>query len=509
MKIQSYWMDSVESIGYPALDGDLRVDVAIVGGGIAGIATAWELARAGRSVAVLEAGRIVAGNTGHTTAKLTAQHALIYARLRDTLGPDAARLYASSQADAITHVEATRTRLGIDCDLERRAAFVYAPVPAPVEDVEALRAEALAAADAGLAARFVTTCGLPFAIAGAVKIDGQAQFHPRKYLLALAADFTRDGGLVFENTRAVHLQQGDPCRLTTEAGHTITASDVVIASSFPVFDRTSLLTRLTPRRELVVAAAIPEAADPDGMYITTTHGTRSVRTAPYRDGQRLLIITGEPYAPGTPGVTDRFDTLREWAHTHFGVSDVAYRWAAQDHATTDGVPFIGRFAGAEHVYVATGFGGWGMTNGVMAGRLLTALITGDEPPPWAGLYDPHRLHPAVDIPAAIRTQAAVATHFIADRVNTEPVDSLRDLAPGTAAVLRLDGQRRAIYRDADGTPHAVSATCTHLGCTVGFNDAETTWDCPCHGSRFTIDGAVLNGPATTPLPPHTLSAERH
>jgi glycine/D-amino acid oxidase-like deaminating enzyme len=252
-------MDSTETTSYPALGEDLRVDVAVVGGGIAGLCAAWELVRAGRSVALLEAGLIAAAVTGHTTAKLSALHTLIYAELSSSAGEEAARLYAQSQQDAIEHVARTAAELDVDCELEWRPACTYVESP---DQVEQVRAEARAAAAAGLPASFVTETGLPFEVAGAVRVADQAQFHPRRYLLALAEAITRAGGAVHEGTRVRDLHEGEPCRVTTDAGVTVTATDVVVATHYPIFDRALLFARLVPHRELVVAAPIPADRDP-------------------------------------------------------------------------------------------------------------------------------------------------------------------------------------------------------------------------------------------------------
>jgi len=289
--------------------------------------------------------------------------------------------------------------------------------------------------------------------------------------------------------------------LATESGASIRAHDVVVATHYPVFDRAMLFTRLQPRRELVVAGPIAAEADPAGMYLTREERTRSVRTAPYAGG-RLLIITGEHFTPGDGDVSARWERLAGWATDHFPVSGLAYHWAAQDNMSTDGVPFIGRLpAGGHHAYVATGFNAWGMTNGMAAGVLLAALLTDAPPPPWADIFDPGRVHPLAEAKQFLSANLAVATHFVGDRLRPSHVDSPTDLAKGTGAVIRVNGERCAVYRDDAGELHAVSATCTHRGCTVAFNDAERSWDCPCHGSRFAPDGAVLHGPATTPLAP--------
>ncbi|NUT22460.1 MAG: FAD-dependent oxidoreductase [Hamadaea sp.] len=496
-RAESYWMASTEATGYPALSEDIQVDVAVVGAGVVGVSTAWELAKAGRSVALLEADRIVANTTGYTTAKLTSLHTLIYSRLTADLGSEAARLYASSQQDAIEHVRDVVGQLGIDCDLETRPAYTYVTSE---DGVDAVRAEAELALDAGLPAQFVTASTLPFPIAGAVRVDGQAQFHPRKYLLRLAADLVASGGQIFERTRVMGVEERDTCRVTTETGHTVTARDVVVATHYPVFDRGLLVTRLIPQRELVVAGVIAESDDPAGMFITQEDDTRSVRTAPLGGGRRLVIVTGEKFALGSSGVTDRLWKLVGWTRRTFDVEDITYHWAAQDNTSTDGVPFVGPLhLGAAHTWVAGGFGGWGMSNGVMASRLLTALITGVTPPPWAEFYTPKRVHLLAEAPAFVKNSAYVAKEFVAGRFRPSHVDGVDDVAPGQGAVLRVHGQRCAVYRDDDGKVHAVSATCTHLGCTVGFNDAERTWDCPCHGSRFDVDGNVLHGPAGSSL----------
>ncbi|MFB9895532.1 FAD-dependent oxidoreductase [Planobispora takensis] len=481
---------------YPALNEDIEVDVAVVGAGIAGLSAAWELTKAGRSVAVLEADRVAAGVTGFTTAKLSAQHTMIYAKLAKSAGAEAAALYARSQREAVEHVVATAGELGIDCDLERVPSYTYVESQDGVDDV---RAEAEAAAEAGLPASFTTSSTLPFPIAGAVRVEDQVQFHPRKYLLGLTETMISRGALVFEGSRVVALDEGEPCRLRTADGRTVTARDVIVATHYPVFDRALLFARMEPRRELVVAAVIPEAGDPAGMFITTEQNTRSVRTSPYGQGRRLLIVTGEHFKPGAGSVGERFDRLAAWTAERFGATEIAYRWAAQDNDTTDGLPFVGPMhAGARHAYVATGFGGWGMSNGVMSGLLLTEQIAGRERP-WDRLYDPRRLHPLREAGSALKMQASVAAHFVGDRFGAGSADEVTELAPGQGAVLKVDGQRCAVYRDDNGQLHAVSAVCTHLGCVVGFNDAERTWECPCHGSRFDVDGSILQGPATEPL----------
>ncbi|TXS48827.1 FAD-dependent oxidoreductase [Streptomyces sp. t39] len=495
----SYWMLSTPETSFPPLRGTTTADVVVVGAGIAGLSTAWELVGSGRSVVVLEADRVAAGVTGHTTAKVSALHSLVYGNLARTHGRDAARLYAAAQRDAVERLASVVEELSIDCDLERADAYAYGTEPASRPGLEA---EARAAADAGLPAEYVAATELSFAKAGAVRLADQLQFHPRKYLLALVRELTARGVRVFERSRVTDLSEGSPCRVTTEDGSQVVARDVVVATHYPVFDRALLFARMSPRRELVVAAPIAEHEAPRGMYITEDEGKRSVRSAPLDAGRRLLVVTGESFTPGTGDPHAAFRRLDSWMHERFPVEATAYRWAAQDNDPSDTVPLIGAFhPGARHTWVATGFGGWGMTGGVLAGRLLASLVTGaGEELPWTRLHDPCRMASTLkQAPSLLRQQAEVAKHFVGDRLRTGSAGGAEDVAPGTGTVVRVDGRPCAVYRAPDGTVSAVSARCTHLGCLVAFNEAEVAWECPCHGSRFGVDGTVLQGPAVRPL----------
>jgi glycine/D-amino acid oxidase-like deaminating enzyme/nitrite reductase/ring-hydroxylating ferredoxin subunit len=495
--MESYWLHSAPRRPRPALTEDISCDVAVVGAGIAGVSVAAELARSGHSVVLVEADRVAAGVTGHTTAKVSVAHGTVYDHLERRLGVDAARQYAVSQRAALEHVAETAGRLGIECELERRAAYVFTEDPARVPLLEA---EASAARRAGLAASFVRDTGLPFPVAGAARFEEQLMFHPVKYLQGVVDGFERDGGRLHEGTRVVGLREGNPSVLTCENGCTVSATDVVVCTHYPLFDRSLLFARMTPKREFAVAAALPLSADVDGMYVSAESDVRSVRSAPHGDG-RLLVATGAPFTPGDSDSPQRLDQLRAWLWDRFQVETVDYTWAAQDNHTGDQVAFIGPLHPlARHSWVATGFGSWGMTNGVLAGLLLTERIAGRRPA-WADLYDTRRVHPTLEASTVASSGLRTVSGLAAARVRARlaRVESEDEIPAGKAGVVHGPDGEWATYVDHDGTAHAVSPTCTHMGCRISFNGAEETWECPCHGSRFGLDGSVLQGPANRPL----------
>jgi glycine/D-amino acid oxidase-like deaminating enzyme/nitrite reductase/ring-hydroxylating ferredoxin subunit len=495
---ESWWIASTEPTAYPALAAGVDTDVVVLGAGIAGITTAYALAREGRSVVLLDAGRVAEGVSGYTTAKVSVGHNLVYADLAERFDPETARGYAQSQSRALAWLCETVEQEGIDCELERLPSVVYTEV---AEDREQVEAEVSAARAAGLPASLVTETSLPYDVVAAARLEDQAQFHPRRYLLALVERFVALGGQVFEQTRALDVDAGTPCVVRTDRGE-LRAGEVVVATHYPFLDRGLLFARLAQYRDVVVAFRVPADRAPAEMAISTGSeegGTHSVRTAPYVDGDRLLIVTGGQYKTGTTSDVDSaYAELTAWEQGRFGVGEPDYRWSTQDASSVDRMPYIGRFPNAgEHVWVATGFSAWGMTGGTMAGMLLTDLLQG-RPNAWADLYDPSRK----DLRASARTflteNLEVAKEMVSGQFRTD-LGGPDELGPGEAGIYRRGVGLVAAHRDESGLVRAVSARCTHLGCTVRFNDAERTWDCPCHGSRFGLDGQVLHGPAVTPL----------
>jgi glycine/D-amino acid oxidase-like deaminating enzyme/nitrite reductase/ring-hydroxylating ferredoxin subunit len=496
----SFWITSTPETGYGAVTSGTRVDVAVIGGGILGITAAYLLKREGLTVAVIEGDRIVRGVTGYTTAKISSSQHLIYTKLKDKFGEDGARLYGESNEAALAKMAELVRTLGIECDFERQDNYVYTETDSEVGSV---REEAEVAASLGLPASFVTESPLPYPIKGAVRFTNQAQFHPRKYLLALAEQVHGDGSFIFENTKALDVEEGSPCRVETEHGEVV-ATDVIVATNMPFLDRGLFFAKVHPMRSYVVAGYVDATtAAPQGMYISAESPTRSIRLI--RDGERdLLMLGGEGHKVGQEEDTEGcYQRLESDAKRRFGLSSIDYRWSTQDTVSVDSVPYIGRMTRtSEHLFTGTGFRKWGMTNGTLAATLLTDRIMGRENP-WAAFYDSKRL----DIPQSakefVKENVNVAQHWVGDRVQT-PGDPLEEVAAGEGTVIRRDGKPVAVYKEEDGSLRSLSAVCTHLACIVHFNTAEKSWDCPCHGSRFDLDGSVLKGPATKPLEPRDL-----
>ena len=489
----SFWIETTPETDYPALEGDVEVDVAVIGAGITGITAAVMLKRAGKTVALLDSKRIVRGATGYTTAKVTAGHGASYAKIRKAFGEDGARVYAESNLAAIDRIAQFVAEDRIDCDFERRTNYVYAESD---DEVSQLRQEAEVERKAGLAVELVDETPLPFRVAAALRLENQAQFHPRKYLLALAETIPGDGSHVFENSRVADVDDGE---VKTERG-TVRARDVFVATHLPILDRGLYFAKAYPHRSYAIAAPLGQAPDPDGMYISSGVPTRSVRTM--HDGDRVFInVGGNGHKPGDDDDTPaRYDQLAAFLRRHWpDAGEARYRWSTQDYMPHDHVPYIGRLARrSEHVYAATGYQKWGMTNGTVAAMIVSDAILGRRNE-WAELYDSNRLVRRSGLGSLFKENAAAGFHFFADRVSRADRSGVDELKPGEGALIRIRGRKTAVYKDEGGEVHAMSPVCRHLYCVVDWNPAERSWDCPCHGSRYDGTGRAIQGPTTKDL----------
>ena len=488
------------TMGRPALGATafrkVEADVVVVGAGITGITTALLLQRAGQRVAVVDAEELGRSVTTGSTVKVTFGHGTLYSKIAERNGLDAAHTYAAANVEGLRQILELVRELDIDCMLEHGAPHVvYAEHD---EERATVEAEAAVATRLGLPVSLTQDAPLPFPIAAAVHFEGQAQFHPGQYLAGLAEAFTSLGGTVMEGARVVDVDEHrDHCTVETTSGQ-LSTGHVVVATQYPILDRGGQFSRLTPRRSYGIAGVLPPGTEA-GMTINTGSPTHSTRTASL-DGDRLLIVVGEGHDVGHVSDTSRqWDALRSWARDRFGVTDFRYHWSAEETSSLDHLPFVGFIApGSRRVLTATGFDGWGMTNGTASAILMRDLILGQENP-WAETFDARRAETSLPGKEFVKHNVHVGKTWLKGRVSGASAGSLEDLEPGAAAVLEVDGKQTAAYRDEQGTVHAVSSVCTHMGCTVEWNDGERSWDCPCHGSRFGCDGEVLHGPATRPL----------
>ncbi len=496
---RSVWIETTPDTAYPALEGEVEVDDVVVGAGITGVTTAWSLKREGRRVALVEMLRLGEGATGYTTAKLTVGHNVIYADLVKKYGEETARAYAASNQWAIERLEEIVSGEGIECDWERAANFVYTEDEARLKD---LRDELEAAQRAGVSAELTTDTDLPFPVLRAIRVDGQAQFHPRKFLQGLADKITGDGSHVFEQSRVTHVESGDECAVQTELGK-VRAERVVLATHLPFLDRGLFFAKAHPQKSYAIAAQIGQAQAPRGMYINAEQPTRSIRSTPGPNGSRFLVIGGERHKPGRDDDTKgRYEALESFLKDRFEAGEVEHRWSTHDYVPVDGLPYIGRLRRSdERVFMATGFAKWGLTKAIVAAAIISDAIIGRDNR-WASVYDANRLNVRRSARKFAIENAKVGSWFIGDRIRQRSGwDEINGLERGEGMVAWIGGRHLAVHRDDKGQLRALSARCTHLGCLVGWNRADRTWECPCHGSQFAADGALLQAPANDPLEP--------
>lgn len=486
---RSYWNSTASAHEFPELEGDFDVDIAVIGGGIVGISTARALKDLGLTVAVIEARQVGRGATGKSTAKVTSQHGTKYQVLESKFGEARAQLYAMAQETAIRKIERLVQQYRIDCDFEKKAAYVYTQDLDLAGQVEK---EAEVARRLGLPAELVNTTDLPFDVRAALRFDNQAQFHPTKYVAGLARTIPGEGCYVFERSRAL---EWEPNRVVTARGR-VNARHVAMATHLPLGQVGMYYSMAAPYAEPAIAARIGRAVE--GMYVNVEKPSHSIRTHKI-NGQTYGIAAGTSFKPGhTDEERQYFRELEEWLTVNFDAGPVEYRWVNEDYSPMDEAPFVGWSSSMGEAYlVATGFNAWGITNGTAAGMVLADLAMGKESP-WLKIFDATRVKPVAGGAKFAKENAEVAAHLAGGYLSRK-LGTFDELAPGEAAIMKIDGENVAAFRDEGGALHSVSAVCSHMGCIVGWNETDRSWDCPCHGSRFGLDGEVIHGPATKPL----------
>ncbi|MUV39837.1 putative Rieske 2Fe-2S iron-sulfur protein YhfW [Lentibacillus sp. JNUCC-1] len=490
--VQSYWHKIYQKDQENTLQEDIQTDVVVAGGGIAGVMSAYFLAKSGKRVALLEARELYSGTTGFTTAKLTAQHNLIYDEMINRYGQKTAQQYYQANMEGIAFVKELANQYGIDCDLEEQDAFVFTE---QIQHKDKLKKEYDAYQKLGIEGAFVEDLPLDLDISAAVMMRHQAQFHPVKFLQGIVKEIKALGGYVFEHTPVMDLSVDKQVTCHTDSDYTVTADDVVLATHLPVYEPGKKFYSSHVKTESSYALAVKSSYEfPEGMYINNDLPKRTLRSI--RDnGENYLLVGGESHPTGDgKSSKERYEQLVKFAESHFGDVEVLNHWSSHDYIAPDRIPFIGQLhEDTDHVYTLTAFGKWGLAAAVTGGKVITDLIQGDDNP-YAALFAPNRqinkiteTEPKDDNPTESYDKSSQAS---------DP----KQLSPGMGSIVKIDDKNVAAYKDNNGQLHLLDTACTHLGCDVAWNDGDKTWDCPCHGSRFAATGEVIEGPAVKDMP---------
>jgi glycine/D-amino acid oxidase-like deaminating enzyme/nitrite reductase/ring-hydroxylating ferredoxin subunit len=497
----SVWMDTGPLVEEAPLMESVQADVCIVGAGISGMTTAYLLSKEAKRVIVLDDGPVGGGMTGRTTAHLVNALDDRYFELERLHGEDGARLAAESHTAAIDRIESIVKADQIDCEFERLDGYLFVP---PNDAKQILDDELEACLKAGLKLEKVERAPIESYDTGpALRFPNQGQFHPLKYLAGLAKAIQRNGGRIYTNTHASKIEGGDRATVETGGGAVVTADAVVVATNSPVNDLVAIHTKQAAYQTYVIGARVPRGSVTKALYWDTPDPYHYLRIETVGKGTGaydVLIVGGEDHKTGQEDDANRrFGILERWTRQRFPmIEGIEYRWSGEVLEPIDGLAFIGRNPLDEpNVFIATGDSGNGMTHGTIAGILITDLIMGRENE-WAELYEPARKTLRA-LPEFARENLNVAMEYTG-LVTPGEVDSIDEIKAGNGAIIRRGLTKVAVYRDEKGEVHERSAICRHLGCVVDWNTLESTWDCPCHGSRYDAYGHVIQGPANSDLP---------
>lgn len=495
---EAYWIASSKGRRYEKLDRDIKVDYLVVGGGLAGVTCFYLLVSAGREAVLVDADRIGYGCSGRNTGKITVQHGLVYAELESKFGLDRARRYYEMNDKALELVETLIAKFNIRCDFQRVPACVYTQDEGYAEKINK---EYETYQKMGLDCRLEKELPIPIKVKNALVLNDQAQFNPKKYLDALAEETVKMGGTIYEDTRIVDFKPGERCILKTGDNVTIDAGCVIVATHFPCYDGMGFyFAKLKPMRTYAVMARYDKSF-PECHFINAEDPTRSLR---YVHEAGALLIVGESHKVGHQD-KDHYLELKKFGNEVFGIEDYQYQWSAQDYEPPHKIPFVGYLnKDMPNVFVATGFNKWGLSGGTAAGMVISRMIL-DGHSPYEELYT-HTTLMDVASSTFVAENADVAVQLIGGKLQSG--DSELPASPGVGRVVNIGGKRCGYYKDEEGNEHIVDITCTHMGCELKWNPLESSWDCPCHGSRFDYKGNVLEGPATLPLNRHNEEKNR-
>lgn len=494
MKRTSIWRDTADTSDYSCLAGDVTTDVAIIGGGITGITAAYLLGKAGISNIVLEALRVGGGTTGFSTGNLYCTVDETLQSIQSKYDVDKVKAVVQSRQGAVNLIKTIVREFNIDCDLTDAPFYFFAEEESNIRKVEK---EAEAATAAGLHVTLEANIGLPFPIAKAMKLEGQAQFNPMKYVKQLSEQLNNHYCTIYQGTKVTaYEKQGDVYTITTDKGN-VTAKYIILATHTPK-GILGIHTLLFPYREYAVAYNYRGSYKPGIYWGIDKENKHSIRH--YKNGdENYILVLGEKHKTGqNEHNLKSIDNLKDYAVEKFAVSKQSYQWGAQHYRAADGLATVGKADKDTEVYIATGFSTDGLTYGTMAAQIITDLIAG-KGNPYAETYSPNRHHPLQSAPGFIKENVNVLVQYLKDFPGVGDVDDYKEIQPGEGKVVAKDGEKIAAFRDMHNELHLCSAVCTHMECIITWNEAERSWDCPCHGSRFNYDGTVLEGPAIADL----------
>lgn len=464
-------------------------DVVIVGAGITGITTGLMLQKAGRKCIILEAGNIGFGTTGGTSAHLNTFFDATYPEIENDFGEHAAELVADSGKAAFSMIKAFVDEYKIDCDFEYKDGYLFSENEKESGQLDAILKSSI---EAGIAVSVSETNDVPVPFDKAVRFESQGQFHPLKYITALASTFVELGGVILENTFVTGSEVEEGIIKLSVAGQIINAANLIYATHIPP-GFTAFSLRCAPYRSYVLGVRLKDNNYPTGLVYDMQEPYHYFRTHQI-DDQPYLIVGGEDHKTGHDDPEKAFANLEAYVREHYAVDSVPFKWSSQYYIPADGLPYIGPLAASgDNIYMATGFNGNGMMFGTLSAKIISDRILGIENP-YAKLYSPSRIKPVAGFTDFVKENADVAWHFISDRFGAEELDTLAELKAGEGKVVDFKGEKLAVYKDGQGKITALSPVCTHAGCIVNFNAAERSWDCPCHGGRFDTSGKVIAGP---------------
>jgi glycine/D-amino acid oxidase-like deaminating enzyme/nitrite reductase/ring-hydroxylating ferredoxin subunit len=505
MDTRSFWKKTSDNFkNFPVLSEDIETEIAVIGGGITGLTAALQLIRAGKKVTIVEAQSIAGGTTGYSTGNLYIPVQAYFQTLKNKFDETTVQKVAHSRKAAIDFVEDTIKQLKINCQFQRRPWYLYTNQEINISKIES---EAEVLQEAGIAIDVNSDLPLPEPYKKAVKLEDQARFNPYQYVKSLAEKLSEMGCSIYENSKIIETKDGEKCELKTQKGK-ITAHKVLIATHTPK-GVNMVQTIMAPKRSYVVSVTLKSGAYPNGNFWnfdkSPVHAISS-----HDSGNGILdslMFAGNHHKTGNgqPSHQKKYEEIENYIHQYYDVAEIKHHWSAQHYDPGDGLPYIGKSSRtSKNFYMATGYAADGLTYGTLAGMIMGDILSGKENK-WSKTFDATRFTPLQSAIQFVELNAGVAADFVKDYMSDVKIASFAEIGNGEAKNVTLNGDKLAVYREESGKLHVVSSVCPHLACIVHWNDAEKSWDCPCHGSRFTYEGTVIEGPAIHNLSKRNIS----